>query len=92
MSEMSVGMQFYALGYKYENDVFYDFEKEGDVDGFDLKASCLLPTRKLAEQLIEKEVGDSYFVVEVELNSLNERTGNFSFTVDYSKTEEHWEM
>ena len=83
-------MNFYALGYKYENDVFYDFETEGDT--LDLKASCLLPTRKLAEQLIENEVGDTYFVVEVELNSLNERTGNYSTTIDYSKTEEHWEM
>ena len=80
-------MKFFALGYKYQEDVFYDFEKEED--SLSLEPTCFLPSRKIAEQLIENEVGDDYFIVEVELLSLNEKTGTYSTTINPGKG--HWE-
>ena len=67
-------MKFYALGCKYQKDKFYDFGTETDTsDIFKPIPSCYLPTRKIAELMIDNEVGDEYFVVEVELN--NDITG-----------------
>lgn len=83
-------MDFYAAGYKFEDDVFYDFGKQEDTNG--IEPTCLLPTKEIVAHLIDTELGDAYFVVPVELNSLDERTGNFTTTIDYSKTEEFWEI
>lgn len=62
-------MKFWAIGYKYQEEVYFDFEKGDDTLG--LEPTCLLPTQKVAEEMIKEEFGMDYLPVEIELLSLN---------------------
>ena len=59
----------WAIGYKHEEDVYFDFETNSDT--FSLKPSCFLPTKKVAENVIEDELSTYYFPVEIEIDSVN---------------------
>lgn len=61
-------MKFWAIAYKYQEDVYVDFEKREDT--LDLTESCFLPTREMAEEYIEDELGDWYVPVEITLGRL----------------------
>jgi hypothetical protein len=58
-------MKMYAIVYKYD-DIIYNFEK-GSWEGGFINPSCLLPTRELAEQLIEDMFSDQEMVLEVDV-------------------------
>lgn len=77
-------MKFYAIGYRYQEYIYVDFEKIGDTH--DLGPTCFLPTREMAEQFIEDELSIDYVVVEITLETL--RDGVWSYTC--SRIEE-WE-
>jgi hypothetical protein len=49
-----MALKVWAIAYKHQEDVFYDFEQYED--SYDLKPTCFLPTKDLAEQLIEEEL------------------------------------
>lgn len=63
-------MKFYAIAYKFQEDVFYNFEECSDHLG--LEPTCLLPTKDLAEQI-------DYVPVEINLNNVREN-GNLSYS------------
>ena len=69
-------MKFYALAYQYQEDIFYDFAKEEDAH--DVSETCFLPTKAMAEKVIEEELGTDYVPVEIELESL-ETNGVWSY-------------
>lgn len=64
-------MKMWAIAYKHEEDVWYDFEIEGN--GYDLDPSCLLPTKKLAEEIIKNVLCDDYIPVEIDIKRLTEK-------------------
>jgi hypothetical protein len=64
-------MKFYAIAYKYQEDVFYNLAT--DEDTMDLTEQCLLPTEALAQQLIKERLEDSYTPVEIEIESLSKQ-------------------
>ncbi|MBU8908530.1 hypothetical protein [Desertibacillus haloalkaliphilus] len=70
-------MEFYAIAYKYQEDVFVDFSKREDV--MDLESTCLLPTKAMAEQYIEDELSDDYVTVSIEIETIN-RSGVWSWS------------
>ena len=62
-------MKFWAVAYKYQEDVYFDLEAEDTT--MDLSEKCLLPTKVLPEKLID---GDTDFVpVDVEIESLSKQ-------------------
>lgn len=70
-------MKFYAIAYKFQEDVFYNFEECSDHLG--LEPTCLLPIKDLAEQIIEEELSIDYVPVEINLNNVREN-GNWSYS------------
>jgi hypothetical protein len=70
-----MALKMYAIGYKYQEDVFFNFAT-GE-DSFSLDPSCFLPTEEMAEQIIEDELSDQYGVVEIEILSV--RNGVWSW-------------
>ncbi|WP_121616626.1 hypothetical protein [Virgibacillus halodenitrificans] len=65
-------MKFWAIAYKFQEDVFYDFKKHADSIG--LEPSCLLPTKKLASQFIEDELNtDDYGSIGVNIETLSKQ-------------------
>lgn len=69
-------MKFYAIAYKYQEDVFYNVETGGNTDF--LTEKCLLPCKDLAEQLINDELSASFIPVEIELETLD-KNGIYSW-------------
>lgn len=65
-----IGMEFYAAAFKYQEDVFFDFEEMEDRHG--LESTCLLPSLEVAEQMIGDHLGDEYAPVKIILVSLRE--------------------
>lgn len=65
-------MKFWAIAYLYQEDVFFDFGKgdEGE-DVLGLEQTCLLPTKQLALEIINNELGGDYVPVKIELETLN---------------------
>ncbi|MGM1464116.1 hypothetical protein [Bacillus cereus group sp. BceL310] len=76
-------MRFWAVAYKYQEDVFYDFAKEEDT--MDLNAACFLPTREVAEDFISQQLdhGD-YVSVSIELETL-QKNGIWSYARGWVK-------
>ncbi|QDP42956.1 hypothetical protein HWC53_gp133 [Bacillus phage vB_BmeM-Goe8] len=72
-------MEFWAIAYRYEEDVFYDFEKKEDT--FDLGPTCFLPTEEMAEQIIEDELSIQYVAVRINVETI-EKSGNWSWSRD----------
>lgn len=72
-------MEFYAIAFKYQEDVWFDLEK-GD-NSSELKASCLLPTYDLAEEYISDELSMQYHPVKIKLEILN-KNGVWSWSRD----------
>lgn len=70
-------MEFWAVAYLWQEDIFYDFLKEDDTH--DLKESCFLPTRELAVEYIAEHLGADYDPVEINLERL-EKNGIWSYT------------
>lgn len=68
-------MNFWAIAYKYQEDVFWDFEKDGETT--DLKETCFLPTKDMADIFIEEELSDEFVPVEINLERL-EKNGVWS--------------
>lgn len=63
-------MKFWAIAYKYQEDVFYNIEKYSNTTT--LTEKCLLPSKDLAEQIIDEQLSASFLPVEIELITLNE--------------------
>lgn len=78
-------MKFWAIAYKYQEDVFYDFAKMDD--GIGLEHTCLLPTKDIAESVIAHELSIDYVAVEVDVYRV-EQNGSWSYSFD---TVEEWE-
>ncbi|MFV1457567.1 hypothetical protein [Bacillus mycoides] len=71
-------MKFWALAYLYQDEIFYDFQTEEDT--MEIVASCLLPTKGMAEDFISAHLShDDYVPVEINLESLKEN-GVYSYT------------
>lgn len=79
-------MEFWAIAYKYEESIFYDFKKQGLTHNF--SEACFLPSEELANQLIEDEFGNEAVAVKVELNSLSE-SGVWTYSVGKVAEWEH---
>jgi hypothetical protein len=71
-----MALTVFAIGYKYEEDVFFDFLK-GE-DSYDLEPTCFLPTRSLADQIIEDELSEHYGVIEINIESVREGIWSWS--------------
>ena len=70
-------MRFYALGFKHEEDVFYNFNEKDDT--YDLTEECLLPTEELAREMIEEHTGTEYFVKPVDIDNIDKH-GNIAYS------------
>jgi hypothetical protein len=75
-------MDFWALAYQYQEDVFYNFENEDDV--MDLDEKCLLPCEDLAKEIIEDKLSDDYVPVKITLKSV-QPNGIWSYERDTVK-------
>lgn len=62
---MKKTVEFWAIAYLNQEDVFYDFNKGEDV--LSLDRTCLLPTREQAVQYIEDELCIDYVPVRIEV-------------------------
>lgn len=71
-------MKMWACAYQYDEDYFYDFAK-GE-DSYDIEPTQLLPTKELAEQMIQELLSDDYVPVEIEIHSYN-KNGVMSYTI-----------
>lgn len=78
-------MKFWAIAFKYQEDVFYDFEKKEDSHG--LEPSCLLPTEEMASQYIQDELSIEYEPIQIEIETLSKQ-GVMSWT---RQQFEHWD-
>lgn len=63
-------MKFWAIAYEWQEDIFFDFEKQEDTH--DLTEACFLPTREMAVEYIADELGADYEPVEITLEILEE--------------------
>ena len=61
-------MIFWAIAYKYQEDVFWDFEIEGKA--VHLKETGFLPTKTIAESFIENELSDDFIPVEINVERI----------------------
>jgi len=62
-----MALEFWAIAYQYQEDVWYDFSKKDDT--FDLTETALLPTEDIAKQFIEDELSDQYVPVLIKIGS-----------------------
>jgi hypothetical protein len=67
---VEIKMKFYAIGYLYQEDVWFDLEKKED--SFDLRSTCFLPTWDMAQQYIDVELSIQYVPVEIEVETISE--------------------
>jgi hypothetical protein len=72
-------MKFWAIAYRYQEEVFYNFEIEEDT--LDLTEQCFLPTESLATEIIEEKLSADYAPVGIELETLN-KNGIWSWSRD----------
>ncbi|PER40825.1 hypothetical protein COL26_21950 [Bacillus thuringiensis] len=70
-------MKFWAIAYQFDEDSFYDFATNEDT--YDLKESCFMPTKEMAETFIEDELSIQYVPVEIEVETL-QKNGIWSYT------------
>lgn len=70
-------MEFWAIAYQYQGDIFVDFSKMEDT--MELSETCFLPTKKMAEEFIEETLSDSYVPVSIQLERL-EPSGSWTYT------------
>lgn len=70
-------MKFWAIAYQWQEDIYYDFKKDGESN--DLTEACFLPTRKMAEDFIEEELGTDFVAVEITVEVL-EKNGSWTHT------------
>jgi hypothetical protein len=70
-------VEFWALAFQYQEDVFWDFAMNDD--SMELKETCFLPTREMAENFIEEELNVAYVLVKIELERV-ERNGVWSYS------------
>lgn len=63
-------MKFWAIAYKYQENVYYNVVN--DEDTLDLSEQCFLPSEALAQQIIEDSLGSDYAPIEIDLESLQE--------------------
>lgn len=75
-------MEFWAIAYRYQEDIFYDFEKEDFTHQF--SAACLLPSEDIANQIVEDQLGHESVAAKVTLHSLTEQ-GVMSYSVSEVK-------
>ena len=71
-------MKLWACAYQYEEDYFWDFQKNDNT--YDIESTQLLPTKELAEQMIEEILCDDYVAVQIVIYSYKEN-GIMSYTV-----------
>lgn len=64
-------MKFWAIAYKYQEDVCYNVATNEDT--MDMSEQCLLPSETLALQVIEDVLGEDYAPVEIEVESLSKQ-------------------
>lgn len=69
-------MNFYALAYKYQEDIFFNIAADEDTSSLD--EQCFLPSKEMAEQFIEDALSTDYVPVEIKLESLSP-TGVWSY-------------
>ena len=62
-------MNFWAIAFQYQEDVWFDLDKKEDT--FDLSSTCFLPTKEMAQQYIEDELSTDYVPVKIELETVN---------------------
>jgi len=72
-------MEFWAIGYLYQEDVFFDLKDNEDT--MDMTSKCLLPTKEMAEQFIEDQLSIDYTPIKIELETLN-KNGVWSWARD----------
>lgn len=72
----------YALAYKYEEDVWANFEKDETDDN--LSFHSLLPSKQLAEDMILEVWGTDYVIVPVEVMSYRDGVTNFVYDIPAS--------
>lgn len=58
-------MEFWAIAYKYQEGVYYDFATDDLTTN--LKETCLLPTKEVAEDYIRNEFDEDNVAVKIEL-------------------------
>lgn len=63
-------MEFWAIAYEWQEDIYYDFEKQEDTHN--LTESCFLPTREMAVEFISEELDADYTPVRITLERLEE--------------------
>lgn len=66
-----VTMNFWAIAYKYQEDVYYNVAT--DECGMTMSEQCLLPSEELAKYLIEESLNDEYVPVEIKIESLSKQ-------------------
>jgi len=70
-------MKFWAIAYKYQEDVFYNIAT--DEDTMNLDEQCFLPSESLAQQLIEERLGSEYAPIVIDLETL-QKNGVWSYS------------
>jgi len=73
-------MEFYALAYKPEVCVYFDFANKENVKFVD--TTCLLPAEEMAQQYIADHLNDDYMVVAVSVDYHSSKTEETNFSID----------
>jgi hypothetical protein len=71
-----MAMKFWAIAFRYDEDVFYNFET-GE-DEYDFRPSSLLPTKDMAKQVIEDILTDQHVPVEITIKKVDEHGYSYS--------------
>ena len=71
-------MKMWAIAYQYDEDYFWDFEKHDVTYG--IEPSQLLPTKELADQLINDILSDDFVSVDIDIESYRSG-GAMSYTI-----------
>ena len=61
-------MKFYAIAYKFQEDIFYNLVSGEETH--ELNEQCLLPCETLAAQVINDELNSDFVPVEITLETL----------------------
>jgi hypothetical protein len=68
---------FWALGFQYQEDVFWDFTL--NVETMDLRETCFLPTEEMAKNYIKENLNVDYVPVRIEVERV-ERNGVWTYS------------
>jgi len=71
-----MAIKLWAIAFRYDEGVFYNFES--GVDEYDFTPSSLLPTKAMAEEIIEDLLTDQHVPVEITIKSVNEHGYSYS--------------